>query len=326
MLILVYGDDAFRVSARARELQEKFVEKYDPSCMNVDRIVFSKKDDVDIAAVSEAISAAPFLSSKRFVRVDGVFSCVTTKPEAPPWEALCKAIPESSIVVFVDRVSQVAAQKIEVFKRIAEIPGVISYAYSKMTGGELRTWVIDRAKENGGILVPAVADALIRAVGEDSWRLETEIQKLVAYAGGVPIDEEMISTVVSREYSENMFGFIDALSGGNSRFALERLHQERAAGAEEFPLFGMLARQIRLILQARAMLEASPSLGKEDVATAFGLHPFVAQKVLAEARKFSFERASRLHALTSELDIAMKRGLSPALAVDRLVVALLDAS
>ena len=326
MLLMVYGDDAFRVKERAKEFVVKFIEKHDPTNLNVDEIVFGKKDDLDLPHVADAITASPFLSAKRMVRIDGILSFVTTKPEAEPWVAILSSIPESTIVVLVDTISTERIQKTELYKRLVGRENVHEYPMPMLSGSDLRLWLQQRAKIHGATLVPAITDALILRVGNDTWRLETEIAKLSAYAGDAPIDETMLHAVVSSEHSEDMFGMIDAIAGGRSEFALKKLAEERSAGADEFPLFGMLARQIRLLLQTKALLEDRPNAGKQDVANEFGIHPFVAQKVLAEAKRHDFSRICEWHRLASELDVAMKRGVSADIAVDRLVAALLDAS
>lgn len=326
MLLIVYGDDAFRVKERGREFVTKFVEKYDSTRMNVDEIVFSKKDDLDLPHVADIVTASPFLSDKRMIRVDGIFSFVTTKPDAEPWINAFSKIPLSSIVVLVDAAGTEKVEKIELFKRLSALPDVHLYPISPLAGSELRIWMQQRAKIYGAVLVPDVADFLVNRVGNDTWRLETEIAKLAAYAGDAPIDEEMIKTLVVSEYSEDIFGMIDAVSGGRPEFALQKLARERSAGAENFPLFGMFARQIRLLLQVKTLLEDRPSVGKQDIAMEFGIHPFVAQKILAEAKRHDFAKIKAWHALATELDVGMKRGVVPEIAVDRLVAALLDAS
>ncbi|MFA6018200.1 MAG: DNA polymerase III subunit delta [Patescibacteria group bacterium] len=326
MLLIVYGGDAFRVKERGREFVTKFVEKYDPARMNVDEIVFSKKDDLDLPHVADVVTASPFLSDKRMVRVDGIFSFVTTKPDAEPWANVFSKIPSSTIVVLVDVVGTEKVEKIELFKRLSGLSDVHLYPISMLTGSELRTWVQQRAKTHGAVLVPDVADSLINRVGNDTWRLETEIAKLAAHAGDAPIDEDMIRMIVVSEYSEDIFGMIDSVSGGRPEFALRKLAQERSAGAEDFPLFGMFVRQIRLLLQVKALLEDRPNAGKQDIATEFGIHPFVAQKILAEAKRHDFAKIKAWHLLAAELDVGMKRGVAPEIAVDRLVAALLDAS
>ncbi len=326
MILLVYGDDAFRVKERSREFVDKFAEKFDPTRMNIDEFVFGKKDDVNLVRVSEAIAASPFLSTKRMIRVNGIFSTVTTKPDAEPWIAALERVPESSIVVLVDAASKDKVEKTELWKRVLTMKDVHNYPLPALSGSELQTWIANRAKAYGAVMVPSVIAALVDRVGNDSWRLETEIGKLSAYAGDGPISEEMITKLVSSEYREDIFALMDAMSADRASFALKKLHEERTAGAEEFPLFGMLVRQIRLLLQVRSLCDTLPNIGKQDVANVLGLHPFVAQKVLGEARRRSFDRMKQWHELASDLDFAMKRGLAPDVAVDRLVAAMLDAS
>ncbi len=326
MLLMVYGDDAFRVKERAREFVQKFIEKHDPTKLNVDEIVFGKKDELDLPLVADAVTASPFLAERRMVRIDGILSYVTTKPEAEPWAKVLSSIPESTIAVLVDAMSVEKIEKTELYKHISGGKDVHRYVLPVLAGLELQLWASQRAKAHGATLVPAIADELIGRVGNDTWRLETEIAKLAAFAGDAPIDSDMVSAIVSAEHAEDMFGMIDAIAGGRPAFALKKLAEERSAGADEFPLFGMLVRQIRLLLQVKALLEDRPGVGKQDVANEFGIHPFVAQKMLAEAKRHDFAKIRAWHSLAAELDIAMKRGVSADIAVDRLVAALLDAS
>ncbi len=105
-----------------------------------------------------------------------------------------------------------------------------------------------------------------------------------------------------------------------------QLAEERAAGADAFQLFGMLARQIRLLLQARAILDLNPKAQKQDLADGLSIHPFVAQKLLTEVRSWSAEKLESLHGLAFKLDKSMKTGLDPDISVDRLVTSFLKVS
>ncbi len=326
MILLVYGDDAFRVKERAKEFVMKFAEKFDPTRMNIDEFVFGKKDDAQLPRVSEAIAASPFLSPKRMVRVDGIFSTVTTKPDAEPWIAMFSRVPESTIVVLVDTVSKEKVEKTELWKRVSGMKDVHVYPLPALSGLDLQAWVVGRAKIHGVTMVPNVISVLVDRVGNDSWRLETEIGKLAAYAGDAPVTEAMITKLVVSEYREDIFVLMDAMSADRAPYALQKLHEERVAGADEFPLFGMLVRQIRILLQVRALCDERSNIGKGDVAEVLGLHPFVAQKVLGEARRRSFLQMMAWHGLAAELDSAMKRGLAADVAVDRLVAMMLDDS
>lgn len=326
MILLVYGDDGFRVKERAREFVTKFAEKFDPTRMNIDEFVFVKKDDVQLPKAAEAIAASPFLSTKRMVRVDGIFSAVTTKPDAEPWIAMLERVPESTILVLVDSASKEKVEKTELWKRISAMKEVHNYPLPALSGSDLHTWIVNRAKVYGATMVPSVVTTLVDRVGNDSWRLETEIRKLAAYAGDAPVTDEMIVKLIMSEFKEDIFAFTDAMSADRSPYALRKLHEEREAGADEFPLFGMLVRQIRLLLQVRALCDERVHIGKQDVADVLGLHPFVAQKVLGEAKRRSFSRMMAWHSLAADLDSAMKRGLATDVAVDRLVALMLDDS
>lgn len=326
MILLVYGDDAFRVKEKAKGFVDHFIGKFDPTKMNVDEISFSKKDDVSLPKVAEAIFASPFLSTKRMVRIDGLFATVTTKPEAETWAPILTRTPESTILVLVDTVGKEKVEKTELWKKISAMQDVHLYPFPALSGSDLRTWVQARAKVHGAVLVPDVADTLITRIGNDSWRLETEIAKLSAYAGDAPIIDSMIDALVTREYSEDIFGLMDAMGSDRPAFALKKLHDEREAGNEDFPLFAMLVRQIRLLLQTRALIDERQNVGKQDVADTFGMNPYVAQKVLGEAKRRSLSTIIAWHTKAAELDIAMKRGLNPSVAVDTLVAIMLDAN
>jgi DNA polymerase III delta subunit len=196
MLLMVYGDDAFRVKERAREFVEKFVEKHDPTKLNVDEIVFTKKDDLDLPRVADALTASPFLAERRMVRIDGILSFVTTKPEAEPWAKVLASIPDSTIVVLVDAFSVEKIEKTELFKQLRDCENVHRYPLPMLAGSELRAWAQQRAKTYGATLIPSIADLLIARVGNNTWRLETEIAKLAAYSGDAPIDESMASICI----------------------------------------------------------------------------------------------------------------------------------
>ena len=326
MILLVYGDDAFRVKEKAKGFVDHFIGKFDPTKMNVDEISFAKKDEVSLAKVAEAISASPFLSTKRMVRIDGLFATVTTKPEAEAWTPMLARTPESTFLVIVDTLGKEKVEKTELWKKISAMQDVHLNPFPALSGSDLRTWVQARAKAHGAVLVPDVADTLIARIGNDSWRLETEIAKLSAYAGDAPIIDSMIDALVTREYSEDIFGLMDAMGSDRPAFALKKLHDEREAGNEDFPLFAMLVRQIRLLLQTRALIDERQSVGKQDVADAFSMNPYVAQKVLGEAKRRSLSTIIAWHTKAAELDIAMKRGLDPSIAVDTLAAIMLDAN
>ena len=71
------------------------------------------------------------------------------------------------------------------------------------------------------------------------------------------------------------------------------------------------------------MLDENPRATKEEFANTLDIHPFVAQKALAQARGFSLEHLKAVHELLFEFDVQMKSGgIDADLAVDLTTVKL----
>lgn len=323
MLIWIYGDDGFRVKERVAEMRAKFVEKFDAASMNVDDIVVRTADDADRGAIMQSVQSSPFLSDKRFVLIRGLAG-VLKKAEAQVWAEGFKATPESTIVVLSELLESAKVEKMELFKALADAPNMHRYPISFMQGGELRAWVAGHAKKLGATFAPRALDVLLERTGADTWRIDAEVAKLAAYAGGAAIGADHIAAMVRREYEEDVFGLIDVIMRGDARVGLRRLAEERLAGADDFPLFGMLVRQIRLLLQVKDIQERLPRASKAEIATALDLHPFVVQKITVESGRFSLARLRQLHDMAFRFDRAMKRGLASDFAVDRLVAEFLQ--
>lgn len=323
MLIFLYGDDNLRVKERLDDMRKKFVDKFDAAGMNVDEFSLKVADDVESLRprVSEAAMSAPFLSEKRMIIVRGLLSFIR-KPQTADWQSFLSRIPESTICILVDEVTPEKAEKTTLFGEMKGQPDVYAYPFPVLTGESLVKWVATRATELQLALSPALARELANRIGENPWQIDLELQKLKAYAGQESVTQEMIEELVRPSAGEsNVFSLMDSLTAGRLDTTIKDLARERQSGSEEFSLFGMLLRQIRLLLQVRAVLDVNPNA---VVAKELALHPFVAQKLVAENKKHSKADLETLHALAVDLDKSMKRGLSPKLAVDRLVAAFLQ--
>lgn len=325
MIIFIYGDDTLRVKERASEMRQKFADKFDPAGMNVDEFVVKDGLDAERGAVIGAAQASPFLAEKRMVIIRNLVSSLK-KAESKPWLEGFSKVPSSTILIFADSVTPAALEKSEIFKVLHDQPDVHTYSLPQLEGGELTSWSAARAKFHGVNISSSVLSSLLARTGNDSWRIDAELQKLGAYAAHEPVTPAMVTALVRVESDEDIFAFMDALASGQAVKTLQKLSEERAAGADAFQLFGMLARQIRLLLQARAILDLNPKAQKQDLADGLSIHPFVAQKLLTEVRSWSAEKLESLHGLAFKLDKSMKTGLDPDISVDRLVTSFLKVS
>ena len=319
MLILVYGDDSFRVQEKARELQTAFQKKFDPTGLNF----ASFGADAKPGEVLQAVQSLPFMSQKRMVVIRDLIAS-TKKDGEETWAALGKT-PESSIVVLWETADAKTIEKKPLYVSLRVGADVHAYPFPVLEGAALSKWTADLVKMRGGQMAPDALRELCDRVGGDLWQMDNEIGKLVAYANGRTIGHTDVDKLVRATFEGEIFALVDAVSRKQAAQAVKLLRQERWSGASDFSIFGMIVRQVRILLGARAMLDADSRASSQAFANDMGVHPFVAQKALDQARKFSFDDLRATHDLLFQYDAGMKSGyIDGELAVDLIVAQLVS--
>lgn len=315
MLIIAYGDDGFRVQEKVRQLQDAFKKKFDPSGMNF----ASYGEKADVGEVMQAVRAAPFMGEKRMVLLRDLIA-KSKKGDEEAWAGGLRAVPSSTIMVLWESGEAKAIEKKPLFKELQDAAELHLYPFPVLEGAALSKWVMERAVAHGGSMPLPAAGELASRVGGDLWQADGEIRKLAAYAKGRAITADDVRALVRPSFEGEIFAFIDAVSNKDAKGAFKLLSQERAAGSEDHYLIAMLARQVRILLGTRAMMDEDPRVPKDAVAAELALHPFVAQKAMASARRFTLAELMAAHDALFERDLAMKSGMGPEAAVDLMTV------
>lgn len=205
-------------------------------------------------------------------------------------------------------------------------------------------WAVRRAKELGRKLEPAAARKLVeQKVGVGLGELEGEIQKLVLFVGddGV-ITSSHVDEVSPRLVEEDIFRLLDAVGrreAGRAVGILRGLLQDRRE--EPGRILAMLARTIRLIWQAKLLVERGWRPGKDvDEETAallpqderknalaqFRRRSWLAQRTVRQASQLTWDQLSKAVQALHGCDLAIKRirgtVTDPEAALELLVVQL----
>jgi DNA polymerase-3 subunit delta len=319
MLIFVYGADSYSAGKQVEEMRKKFKEKFDPSGMNLAEFT-ATKSGLDFGPVAQAVTSPPFLGQKRMVIVKDLLG-VLKKADVGPWMDLFGGVPESTICIVWDKEKEPAIEKHEIFKKNKGGKDVHAYIHAEMDAMAAQVFARTFVKANGLAIEPGVLQEVVAMAGTDAWSLASELSKLAARANGAPVSREMVQMLVRANADDQMFALMDAVAAKDARKALALLAEERQFGAEDMQLFAMLSRQIRLLCAVRGLLDADGRISKQEVADALGIHPFVAQKTLSQAKSFSSDALQSLEETCFSFDRKMKRGgISMEMAVDRLVV------
>jgi DNA polymerase-3 subunit delta len=135
-----------------------------------------------------------------------------------------------------------------------------------------------------------------------------------------PVDDDDVRRLTAQEQQADIFDMVDAIGGRDGETALKTLHI-LLEESDVLPLFGMIVRQFRLLLQAREILEANGS--PDDIARTLKQHPYVAQKIAGQAKHFDLPTLEDIYHQLLKIDVDGKTGgMDVGLALDVLIAQL----
>jgi len=319
MLILIYGDDTYRVKEKVSQMKSAFTLKFDPAGYNTASFPLDDSTKLNPADILQSVCSYPFLGKKRMVIVRDLIS-ETKKADQDVWLTGFGRMPDTTITVLSETESAKAIEKKSLFLELSKLSDVHKYPFSLLEGTALLRWVSDRVRESGGAIERDALKLLIERVGSDLWQMSHEIEKLIGLASGGEIKRAMVETLVQASFEGQIFSLMDAISHKRVQEATKLLENERLSGADDHYLLTMLGRQVRILLSARALLDDRPSASRQEIASALDVHPFVAQKAMQQAKLFPIETLKDAHNQLFEFDHMIKTGrISATLAVDLVI-------
>ncbi|MBI3946310.1 MAG: DNA polymerase III subunit delta [Armatimonadetes bacterium] len=215
---------------------------------------------------------------------------------------------------------RVLGEKLETAVREAGVT-VAAPAFSER---DAERWLLAEAKEAGIDLETEAAGHMVLLAGADLVRLRNELAKVVAYIGGTGrATVADIELVVSRSPEATVFELIDAIGDRRPDRALSALKILLDGGEPEQRILALIARQVRLIWQAKWLaeqgylkrggaqvpLEVVRDLLPRERATSImsQIHQsFLREKLLRQAAAFSWPAVRQGLERVLAADLAMK--------------------
>lgn len=317
-VFFLYGNDEFAVTRRLKEFETDFT---DPTSadMNTARLDARTMTENDL---NMAVNAMPFLAPRRLVLLANPSAKYGKPAERKKFEQFIEKVPETAKLVIYETVEPRDVDKHWLVKWVGKNSRLVkTQAFMLPRQWEMAGWILNETKNQGGEIESPAAAKLAEMVGVNTRQAGQEIAKLLAYVNWerqVKVqDVEAVSIVTALE---SVFDFVDALANGNGKSAQYLLHR-LLESEDAFSLWGMVVRQFRLLLLAREVLDSRG--GKDEVARALGVHPFVAEKTTGQARGFTLPVLERIYHKLLEIDEGVKTSqLTLELALDTLVVEL----
>lgn len=165
-------------------------------------------------------------------------------------------------------------------------------------------WIVRRFKAAGKSVDSELAKHLIFLCGDLMQGLIPEIGKIAAYAQGARVTKADMDAVVTPQLDAVVFQLTDALGAKQYDKALgilaDLLHMQEPVQV----MMAALGKYFRQLYAARVALEERRSA--DDVAALWKMHPYVASKLMAAARRVDLPWCRRALKRVSETDAALK--------------------
>ncbi|MFM8260537.1 MAG: DNA polymerase III subunit delta [Vulcanococcus sp.] len=314
---LYWGDDE---AARNRAVEALIAERIDPSWQSIN---LSRLDGSDAGQAAQALEEArtpPFGGGDRVVLLQRSPFCSQCPAElAQQLEASLELIPESCHLLLVSPGKPDA--RLRTTKALQKLvkagdASERSFALPAVWDGAGQVELVQRtAAELGLRLEPAAAEALSEAIGSDSARLASELEKLALYGGGSGGGQPLITAAAVEalvgSHAANALQVGDALLAGQPAAAIALVDALLAANEPALRIVATLSGQIRGWLWV-SLLDRQGEQDVNAIAKAAGIgNP---KRIYVMRKQIRGRPPARFLALLSQLlevESALKRGSDP---------------
>jgi DNA polymerase-3 subunit delta len=309
---LLWGDDE---AARSRAVEALIQQRTDPAWQSIN---LSRLDGSDPAQARQALEEArtpPFGGGDRVVLLQRSPFCNQCPAElAEQLEATLPLIPEPCHLLLVNSAKPDA--RLRTTKALQKLVKAgeareQSFALPAVWDGAGQIELVQRtARELGLSLEPAAAEALSDAIGSDSARLASELDKLALYVGAKPITAAAVEALVGSQ-ATNALQVGDALLAGNPAEAVALVDALLAANEPALRIVATLCGQIRGWLWV-SLLDQQGESDVNAIAKAAGIgNP---KRIYVMRKQIRGRKPARFLALLRQLlevEVALKRGSDP---------------
>lgn len=305
MLIMLHGPDTYRSRQQLKKMISEFKAKRDPSGLNLN--IFSA-EKAGGAEMLEAMVASPFLAEKRLT----VLERLSESKKKDVWDNLLeliknKKLPDTSVVIFWEEEIKLSVHPL--FITLAKQK--FSQKFDALSGAQLSQWIKKEITGRGLEIDNLALSALIAYPFDGLWQVINEIDKITAYLSKETekkIGLKHLRLFLDQAEDDNIFHFLDALTGRHVKEAIKLLRAQYNSGEEPSKIFNLIVSQWRKLLLIKDYFSLNPGSTSDAAAKALDIHPFVVKKTLAILPGFSFAKLKEIYRELLDIDLRAKTG------------------
>ena len=307
MIILLYGEDTFRLRQKLIEVIEEYKAKHKTG-LNLARF---EENNLDFDKIKEKIESVSMFDEKKLIILENALKNKIFSEEFLKYIKKNKIKDDQNIIVVIYQEGKLTrpslTRQVSMFEE-----------FKLLSDNDLINWLKKQASENKANISQGALRKLVTYIGSDLWQLNNELNKLMSYKVGQSINEDDIDLLVKSKIDTDIFKTLDALAKRDKKTAFRLLHEHLEQGENEIYLFSMFVYQIRVLLKLKDLIEKGTPF--YNLPKLSGLHPFVVKKSSEQLKNFGFEQLKGIYKYLLKIELGLKKGrLDGSAALDLLV-------
>lgn len=303
---LLFGEEDFLKKSYKNRLKEAIT---GADAMNSS---YFEGKGLDVKEIMNLADTMPFFADRRLIILEdtGFFrsaageELVTYLPE----------MPDSTCMVFVE--SEVDKRN-RLYKKVKEL----GYAaeLERQGAASLARWAGGILAKDGKKITTRTMDLFLASVGDDMENIRMELEKLISYVGDRDVvTEEDVKAICTVHVTGRIFEMVGAIVAGDNRKAMELYEDLLTLKEPPMRILYLIARQFNQVLQVKELM--GQGMDKSAIASRLKIQPFVAGRLMPQARAFTREQILSYVELCVDSEEAVKSGrLQERLAVELLI-------
>ena len=285
MIHFLYGENDYALTRAAARLTEEFTKEH-----GAHSLAQYEGENVQLADLPQLLQGQSLFSDAKLIVIRGAST------NKPLWEGLgdfLEAARDVDLLILESKPD----------KRTRTFKWLQKHAETRecklLDERETTTWLETESRRLKINLSHEVAGFLVRYSGTDQWRLHNDLEKLSL--AEKPITKELVEELIEPNPTASVFDLLDAILTGRQEDA-QRLLSIVRVYEEPYKFMGLFVSQ----LYALALSVVADHRPSQAIAKDAGIHPYVAQKTLALAKKIDRDRLRQIVDRVEECDTAMK--------------------
>lgn len=302
-LYLIYGEEKYLVRKCTELLLNKAAGKT-PSDFDLIRLNADSTLE-DIIAASDQL---PVMSERKCVVVSDWNMDALPERDFKTLLEFCQDLAPETVLIFTMPLLVPDEKKNTKFKKFltaADHNGAV-LSLRKMKDAELERQLVAWAEKGGCTLSRINASKILSLSGSDLLNLRNEMDKLIAYAHGGEITDEMIRRLVVRNTEVRIFSLSDSIARNDFDTAFLQLHGLFEQNEKPEVILSVLSSVYLDMYRMRTALESGKSVSEVAADFKYGKREFLLKNAASNAKRFSTAVLREFLDIILEADIQLK--------------------